>query len=91
MIIKSLDYDGQTYFNLFESDAAAFGIPVAVVSDAVQKQSLDDAIEFRRLAYSAESDPLYMEWQYDNTPESEQAWRNKVAEIKARYPLPSAS
>ncbi len=43
----------------------------------------------RRAAYAAESDPLYMEWQYDGTPEAEQLWRSKVAEIKARYPLPS--
>jgi hypothetical protein len=50
-----------------------------------------DILRLRKKAYIAESDPLYMEWQYDNTPESEQAWRDKVAEIKARYPLPSES
>ena len=38
-------------------------------------------------AYRAESDPLYMEWQYDFTPESEQAWRDKVLQIKQRYPI----
>jgi t-SNARE complex subunit (syntaxin) len=38
-------------------------------------------------AYRAESDPLYMEWQYDLTPESEQAWRDKVLQIKQRYPI----
>ncbi len=47
------------------------------------------AIEMRKKAYVSESDPLYMEWQYDQTPGKEQAWRDKVAEIKARYPLPS--
>ncbi|MGL6583948.1 hypothetical protein ACSZOO_03170 [Aeromonas hydrophila] len=41
----------------------------------------------RKRAYVAESDPLFLEWQYDKTPEAEQAWRYKVAEIKARYPL----
>ena len=35
------------------------------------------------------SDPLYMEWQYDGTAEAEQKWRDKVAEIKERYPLPT--
>lgn len=43
--------------------------------------------ELRRAAYAAESDQLYMEWQYDQTPEAEQAWRDQVAAIKARYPL----
>lgn len=43
--------------------------------------------ELRRAAYTAESDPLFIEWQYDQTPEAEQAWRDKVQAIKARYPL----
>ncbi|WP_182027492.1 hypothetical protein [Vibrio rotiferianus] len=50
-----------------------------------------EATQSRKIAYKAESDPLYMEWQYDQTVEKEQAWREKVAEIKARYPLPSES
>ncbi|HIF9067530.1 TPA: hypothetical protein ACX6QT_000023 [Photobacterium damselae] len=48
-----------------------------------------DVIENRRLAYRLESDPLFLEWQYDQTSEKEQAWRDKVAEIKTRYPLPT--
>ncbi|WP_421854476.1 hypothetical protein [Marinomonas sp.] len=43
----------------------------------------------REAAYKTESDPLYMEWQYDGTAEAEQKWRDKVAEIKERYPLPT--
>lgn len=42
----------------------------------------------RRALYVAEADPLFLEWQYDETPEKEKAWRDKVAEIKALYPLP---
>ena len=45
----------------------------------------------RQAAYRQESDPLYMEWQYDQTSESEQAWRQKVEEIKERFPLPAVS
>lgn len=45
----------------------------------------------RKNAYAADSDPLYMEWQYDQTSESEQAWRQKVEEIKERFPLPAVS
>ncbi|MEE7945128.1 hypothetical protein WOC35_19410 [Vibrio parahaemolyticus] len=65
-------------------------------ADAIEAErsgvtSTQEILLSRQMAYKAESDPLYMEWQYDNTPESEQAWRTKVAEIKARYPLPSES
>jgi len=51
---------------------------------------LSQNLEKRQVAYKAESDPLYMEWQFDQTPESEQAWRDKVEEIKLRYPLVEA-
>ena len=43
----------------------------------------------RQNAYKLESDPLYLEWQYDQKAASETAWRDKVAEIKTRYPLPA--
>jgi len=42
----------------------------------------------RKFAYKNESDPFYMEWQYEQTAQSENIWRDKVAEIKSRYPLP---
>jgi hypothetical protein len=45
------------------------------------------AIAQREAAYRSESDPLYMEWQYDKTDEAEQTWRDKVAEIKVRFPI----
>ncbi|MCS6160703.1 hypothetical protein [Shewanella baltica] len=48
---------------------------------------LSQNIEKRKAAYREESDPLYMEWQYDQTSESEQHWRDKVVEIKQRYPV----
>ncbi|QFI37612.1 hypothetical protein FR932_07025 [Moritella marina ATCC 15381] len=48
----------------------------------------DEALDVRKKAYKTQSDPLYMEWQFDKTAEKEQVWRDKVAEIKARYPLP---
>lgn len=47
-----------------------------------------DPLVMRAAAYRAESDPLYMEWQFEQTAEAEKAWRDKVMEIKARYPLP---
>jgi len=43
--------------------------------------------EARRTAYQAESDPLFFQWQRGET--TEQAWKDKVAEIQARYPEPT--
>lgn len=39
--------------------------------------------ELRAQAYKAESDHMFFEGQYDNDLT---AWKDKVAEIKARYP-----
>ena len=38
-------------------------------------------------ASAPSADPLYLEWQYDKTPESEQVWRDNVSEIKAQLPI----
>lgn len=46
----------------------------------------ENYIELRVHAYKEESDPLYMEWQFDKSEEKEMVWRNKVLEIKTRYP-----
>jgi hypothetical protein len=46
------------------------------------------ALRSRVAAYKAESDPLYIEWQYDQSDQGEALWRSKVLEIKERYPLP---
>lgn len=49
---------------------------------------LSAALGNRATAYKSESDPLYIEWQYDQSDEGETKWRAKVLEIKERYPLP---
>lgn len=53
-----------------------------------QQFELRQNVEKRETAYKRESDPLYMEAQFDGTSESLKVWRDKVTEIKARYPLP---
>ena len=52
-----------------------------------QQFELSQNVEKREAAYKRESDPLYMEAQFDGTTKSLQVWRDKVTEIKARYPL----
>ena len=51
----------------------------------------DEVLDVRSKAYKTQSDSLYMEWQFDKTAEKEQVWHDKVAEIKARHPLPADS
>lgn len=51
------------------------------------KPTADDIRAMREVAYRIESDPLFMEARYDDDPVKLQAWKSKVAEIKARYPL----
>lgn len=51
-----------------------------VPTDAEQRNS-------RRMAYVAESDPLFMAWQADPTETKKAAWLDKRAEIEARFPL----
>jgi hypothetical protein len=86
-----LSYEGNLYFQATENELLEVGVPQAVID--ARKLELEGlaAVNARKEAYKNESDPLYMEWQFDQTTESEQAWRDKVTEIKARYPLTDES
>lgn len=91
MKINELKYNGASYQGYNPDELKEIGVPDSVIQQAISEQELSVARSSRLAAYKAESDPMFIEWQYDNTPEKEQAWRDKVAEIKARYPLPSES
>ena len=59
----------------------------AVKPEVEKQDQLELMTRARANAYRAESDPLYFGWQRgENT---EQAWLDKVAEIRARYPYPA--
>lgn len=88
-MLIDVSYNGKQYFQYEEKELLEAGLPVNVIEAAKAKAETDGVVALRQAAYKKESDPLYMEWQYDQTAESEKAWRDKVAEIKARYPLPS--
>ncbi|MFZ3441136.1 hypothetical protein L2D37_25690 [Vibrio harveyi] len=90
-MLIDVSYSGKQYFQYEEKDLIEADIPADVIEAAKAKAETDRVVALRQSAYKQESDPLYMEWQYDQTAESEKAWRDKVAEIKARYPLPSES
>lgn len=57
------------------------------VAENVAKYGPLAAKEARQIAFQKEADPLFFAWQRgENT---EQAWIDKVAEIRARYPYPA--
>ncbi|WP_262381926.1 hypothetical protein [Pseudomonas proteolytica] len=87
-MIKEFRNKDQTFYNVTVEQLLEMGFSKAEVDTALQVEQAADIAFNRRLAYRTDSDPLYMEWQYDQTETKEKAWRAKVAEIKARYPLP---
>jgi len=60
-----------------------------LVNETEEYAKLERVISARRTLYMTEADPLFLEWQYDETPVKEKAWRDKVTQIKALYPLPN--
>ena len=83
-------YDGETHDNYDPAFMAELGIGEEVIASLLAQRDYeltDGQLARRQRAYAAESDHLFLEWQYDKTAASEQAWRDKVAEIKARYPV----
>ncbi|MDM5138450.1 hypothetical protein OB959_01370 [Aeromonas bestiarum] len=69
-------------YQLYKDWLAAGNLPSSDSDNLVT-----DVRSLRAAAYRSESDPLFMEWKYDGTASKELEWRNKVAEIKNRYPL----
>ncbi|NMY98651.1 MULTISPECIES: hypothetical protein [Pseudomonas] len=87
-IVKSLEFASRKYTECSREYLVGAGIPVDLINETLVTQRVVFAQQARREAYVAEADPLYLEWQYDQKPDSERVWRDKVAEIKTRFPLP---
>ena len=83
-------YDGETHDNYNPAFMAELGMSEEVIDSVLAQRdwdATDGQLARRKRRYETESDPLYMEWQYDKTQEAEQVWRDKVAEIKAQLPI----
>ena len=83
-------YDGETHDNYDPAFMAELGMSEEVIDSVLAQHNYElteGQLARRQRAYGAESDPLFLEWQYDKTPAAEQTWRDKVAEIKLRYPV----
>ncbi|MBJ2244234.1 MULTISPECIES: hypothetical protein [Pseudomonas] len=83
-VLINVPADRPTLISLGFSEARADEL----CEEATRTEKLASNIAARRALYEIQADPLFLEWQYDETPEKEKAWRDKVAEIKALYPLP---
>ncbi|NRD72716.1 hypothetical protein HQQ94_05520 [Shewanella sp. VB17] len=75
------------YKSFTREDAEKAGVDLVIFDAALVNHKKAAVMNNRLTAYKTESDRLYMEWQFDKTPESESRWRQKVIEIKTRYPL----
>lgn len=72
------------------------GMGIDAIESVLQQKEYEAAQSagLRQQAYKRESDPLYIEWQYELEMENseasshKQAWLDSVAAIKQRYPLP---
>lgn len=81
-------YDGKTHDNYSPGFMAGLGMSEETITSVIAQREYEQGeglLAMRQRAYERESDPLFLEWQYDRTPLAETAWLNKVAEIKARY------
>lgn len=83
-------FEGKSHTDTSNEYMLAIGMSVEQIESVMNQKSYEEGegvIAKRKGAYAKESDPLFLEWQYDKTPESEEAWRDKVAEIKLRFPI----
>ena len=83
-------FEGKTHTDTSNDYMRAIGMDTEQIESVLRQKEYeegDGAIAKRQDAYARESDKLFLEWQYDRTTEAEKRWRDKVAEIKARYPI----
>lgn len=66
-----------------------FGKTLAEVNAEKTSRDLASCLVNRRNAYRDESDPLFFDYQRGEKTKEE--WMAKIAEIKSRYPKPSAT
>ncbi|MBD1582500.1 hypothetical protein [Pseudoalteromonas sp. S16_S37] len=88
--IQSL-LDTETQQPVIEGAVKGYGIHTGIDAPSVaealaQYQNLQIKLK-RKAAYKDESDPIYMEYLFDESELKLQQWKDKVAEIKQRYPF----
>ncbi|MEZ8316638.1 hypothetical protein AB6C44_23800 [Vibrio splendidus] len=89
-------FKAKTYSDTSREFMLNLGMDTDAIESVLQQKQFEEGqnIAHRSKAYQRESDPLYIEWQYElsvenpNADQFKQAWIQKVEQIKARYPLP---
>ena len=88
-----LSYQGKKYVNWSAEQLLNEGVPEILVNAAIKNMQEKEQVNLRSIAYKSESDPLYIEWQFEvetQNPDADtykQKWIEKVQQIKLRYPL----
>lgn len=82
-------FNDQTHTDISLEYMTSLGMSQAQMDEVMELRLAHNTriTHLRKQAYQRESDSLFMEWQFDQTPETEQRWRDKVNQIKTRYPL----
>ncbi|MBT2909707.1 hypothetical protein PL84_03805 [Vibrio anguillarum] len=89
-------YEGTRHTDTSADYMSKLGIADEAIDSILQQRDfeLSRNRQLRSDAYKRESDPLYIEWQFElesSNPASDdykKKWMSKALEIKARYPLP---
>jgi hypothetical protein len=83
--------DPETQLPVIEGRVVGYGIHKGIeaetVFEAIEQHKNNQIKRQRKLAYKEESDPLYMEYLFDESALKKQQWKDKVTEIKQRFPL----
>jgi hypothetical protein len=79
-------FNGDTHTDVSNQYMLSIGMDDEQMASVIQQKEFETSQchHLRKAAYAKESDPMFIE--YDQTTGKELAWRNKVAEIKQRYP-----
>ena len=62
------------------------GTQESILNQKSYEESEQLVLDKRARAYKLESDPLFIEASFDNDETAMQKWRDKVTEIKERFP-----
>jgi len=92
-------FEGKTYTDTNREFMLNIGMNTEQIESVLAQQQFEakQNVALRQQAYKRESDPLYIEWQFELESGNQDAesykdkWLAKVEEIKQRYPLPANS
>lgn len=79
---------GNLYDAMLAGNYGPIADPQVIEGGAVVVYTPEEVTALRLAAYQAESDPMFFKWQRGEG--TEQAWLDKIEQIKTRYPYPSA-